>query len=99
MVCGSSAQVVAFIVGSVTSILCGYIGMRIAVYSNTRTAHEAWKSLSAGYDVAIRGGCVMGLSLVSMGVLSLYGLIVFYKSSSHYLKQFWKRNPPQVFSS
>merc|ERR1719313_1867222 len=67
--------VIAFVVGSVTSILAGYIGMKIAVYTNVRTAHEAWKDLSSGYDVAIRGGCVMGLSLVSMGVLALWGLI------------------------
>ncbi|CAD7966398.1 unnamed protein product [Amoebophrya sp. A25] len=76
------ATVVAFIVGSVTSILSGYIGMKIAVYTNVRTAHECWKDLGSGYDVAIRGGCVMGLSLVSLGVLALYGLIIFFDSAS-----------------
>ncbi|CAD7971462.1 unnamed protein product [Amoebophrya sp. A120] len=74
--------VVAFIVGSITSILSGYIGMKIAVYTNVRTAHECWKDLSSGYDVAIRGGCVMGLSLVSLGVLALYALIQVYTSAS-----------------
>eukprot|EP00392_Amoebophrya_sp_AT5.2_P001719 g1721.t1 len=74
--------VVSFIVGSITSILSGYIGMKIAVYTNTRTAHECWKDLASGYDVAIRGGCVMGLSLVSLGVLALYALITVYTSSS-----------------
>ena len=29
---------IAFVVGGLTSILCGYIGMTIAVYSNARTA-------------------------------------------------------------
>lgn len=29
---------VAFLIGASTSILAGYIGMRIAVYTNTRTA-------------------------------------------------------------
>jgi len=67
--------VISFVVGSITSILSGYVGMKIAVYTNVRTAHEAWKDLASGYDVAIRGGCVMGLSLVSMGVLALWGLI------------------------
>ena len=28
---------VAFIIGSLTSIICGFIGMRAAVYSNVRT--------------------------------------------------------------
>jgi inorganic pyrophosphatase len=31
----------AFILGAITSIVSGFIGMRIAVYSNTRTAYMA----------------------------------------------------------
>merc|ERR1719183_2489109 len=69
---------VSFVVGGVTSIICGWIGMKIAVYTNVRTAHECWKELKLGYDVAIQGGSVMGLSLVSLGVLALYGLIFLY---------------------
>jgi inorganic pyrophosphatase len=66
---------IAFVVGAVTSIICGYLGMRIAVFTNVRTTHQCWKSLAAGFDVAIQGGCVMGLSLVSIGVLALFALI------------------------
>jgi len=69
------ATVVAFVVGAVTSILCGYIGMRIAVYTNARTTHECWKDIAPGFAVAIQGGSVMGLSLVSIGVLDLLVLI------------------------
>merc|ERR1719188_430185 len=71
---------VAFVVGAVTSILCGWIGMRIAVYTNVRTTHECWKDLRAGFDVAIQGGCVMGLSLVSLGVIDLFVLIYFLEN-------------------
>lgn len=74
--------VVSFIVGSITSIISGYIGMKIAVYTNVRCTHECWKDLASGYDVAIRGGCVMGLSLVSVGVLALYGLIKIFTDPS-----------------
>merc|ERR1719502_2225255 len=66
---------VSFVWGSVTSIICGWIGMRIAVYTNVRTTHESWAELRRGFDVAIQGGCVMGLSLVSLGILNLYLLI------------------------
>merc|ERR1719453_591086 len=65
--------------GAVTSILCGWIGMRIAVYTNVRTAHQCWKDLKSGYDVAIQGGCVMGLSLVAIGVIDLFLLILCFK--------------------
>ena len=32
---------IAFVIGCYTSILSGFIGMKIAVYSNIRTAFEA----------------------------------------------------------
>jgi len=70
---------VAFVVGSITSILCGWIGMKIAVYTNVRTTHECWKDLKAGFDVAIQGGCVMGFSLVSIGVVALFVLILAFE--------------------
>jgi len=76
------ATMVAFIVGAITSIACGFIGMKTAVFSNVRTAHEAWKDLSSGFDVALRGGSVMGFCLVSLGVLTLFGLIVAFSLPS-----------------
>jgi len=69
------ACAISFVTGSVTSILAGWIGMKIAVFTNVRTAHECWRSLGDGFKVAIDGGCVMGLSLVSIGVLMLFILI------------------------
>lgn len=38
---GTFYTTVAFIVGGVTSIASGYIGMRIAVYCNVRTTKES----------------------------------------------------------
>jgi inorganic pyrophosphatase len=68
---------VSFVFGAITSIICGLIGMKIAVYTNVRTAHECWAELRRGFDVAIQGGCVMGLSLVSIGIINLFILIQF----------------------
>jgi inorganic pyrophosphatase len=70
---------VAFVVGAVTSTICGYLGMKIATAANLKTAHECWGSCKKGYDVAIWGGSVMGLSLVSIGLLVLFGLIIAFK--------------------
>merc|ERR1719215_1910708 len=69
----------AFVAGAVTSIACGWIGMSIAVKTNVKTTHESYKSLGDGFYVALEGGCVMGLSLVSIGVLGLLGVIVIFK--------------------
>lgn len=39
----------AFVVGSFTSMLCGFIGMRIAVEANYRTTYKATLSLAEAY--------------------------------------------------
>ncbi|EER05164.1 conserved hypothetical protein, partial [Perkinsus marinus ATCC 50983] len=82
--CIGFGTMLSFVVGSITSIACGYIGMKTAVYCNVRTAHECWKNLSDGYDVALRGGSVMGFALVSLAVLNLAILVTIYNVPSFY---------------
>jgi K(+)-stimulated pyrophosphate-energized sodium pump len=62
---------VAFLAGAFTSALTGFIGMSIATRANTRTTAAAMKSLDAGLRVAFRSGSVMGMSVVSIGLLGL----------------------------
>eukprot|EP01083_Nonionella_stella_P092363 258559_1 len=66
----------SFFVGAITSIICGYIGMRVATYSNARTAIRAKTSLAEGFHVAFSGGSVMGFSLVSLGLIVLYSVFM-----------------------
>jgi len=47
---------VAFLIGGATSILAGYIGMRVAVYTNVRTTKECASDIHLGFVVAYRGG-------------------------------------------
>eukprot|EP00922_Rhytidocystis_sp_ex-Travisia-forbesii_P061822 GHVS01091557.1.p1 GENE.GHVS01091557.1~~GHVS01091557.1.p1 ORF type:complete len:744 (-),score=63.38 GHVS01091557.1:250-2481(-) len=75
---------IAFILGAVTSITCGYIGMKIAVYANVRCTHGAWHELGDGFTVALRAGSVMGFTLVSLGVLVLVLLILVYRTTHFY---------------
>lgn len=70
----------AFLIGCVTSVLSGFVGMRIATYANTRTAYQCIFSMTEGFRVAFRAGCVMGFFLVSLGLLILTILIAVYKS-------------------
>ena len=65
----------AFVIGGGTSILCGYIGMSIAVYANARTATMCQVSWTDGFNTAFRAGSVMGFCLTSIGLLILYGSI------------------------
>jgi inorganic pyrophosphatase len=70
----------AFVIGGITSIIAGYIGMRIAVHTNVRTTKECAEDIHCGFVVAYRGGQVLGFSLVSLALLVLQVLIMGYKS-------------------
>ena len=39
----------AFLLGAVTSIISGYLGMKIATYANARTALEARKGIAPAF--------------------------------------------------
>lgn len=69
----------AFVLGATTSILSGYIGMTIAVRTNVRTAKNALASMNDAFNVAFRGGMVLGFMLVGLALLVLIILILFYK--------------------
>ncbi|VWU51424.1 V-type H(+)-translocating pyrophosphatase, putative [Hepatocystis sp. ex Piliocolobus tephrosceles] len=69
----------SFLIGCLTSVLCGFIGMKIATYVNVRTINETWKGLDRGFEVTLNGGIVVGLSSVSLSILSMCILIFFYK--------------------
>ena len=73
------ATATAFVVGGLTSILCGYIGMTIAVYANARTATMCQISWTDGFNTAFRAGSVMGFCLTSFGLLILYGSIYVFR--------------------
>jgi K(+)-stimulated pyrophosphate-energized sodium pump len=76
---GSNAFVAfSFVVGALMSGLAGFIGMRIATKANVRTTNAARTSLNKALEVAFSGGSVMGLGVVSLGVLGLSLLFILY---------------------
>jgi len=64
-------QSFAFVFGASCSMAAGYLGMNMAIRSNGRTAIATRKSLNEGLKVSFRGGSVMGMVVVSIGVLGL----------------------------
>jgi inorganic pyrophosphatase len=69
----------AFLVGAITSIASGYIGMWISVRTNVRVSKMADSSLHDAFIVAFRGGSVLGFCLVGLGLLNLLLIIMLYK--------------------
>lgn len=76
---------IAFILGSVTSIVSGFIGMYVATRANVRVTYKATikdkgEALREAFNVAFRGGCVMGFCLVSLALAVLAVIIFVYQS-------------------
>ena len=73
----------SFVVGGITSMVAGYIGMMIAVFTNARCTMSAtltpdalgWKE---SFNSAFRGGAVMGFALSGSGLLVMYFLMCVY---------------------
>ncbi len=70
--------VISFITGAVLSGLAGYIGMKVATKANVRTANAARTSLNDALKVAFGGGSVMGIGVVTLGLLGLSLLFILF---------------------
>lgn len=67
-------------IGGFTSIVAGFIGMKIAVYTNVRTTYLCAQDIHLGFVVAYRGGQVLGFCLVGLALLILQIIIIVYKA-------------------
>ncbi|MBN2618817.1 MAG: sodium-translocating pyrophosphatase [Spirochaetales bacterium] len=69
-------QFISFMLGAFCSGFAGYIGMKVATASNSRTTTAAEKSLNSGLKVAFTGGSVMGLTVTGLALLGLFIILV-----------------------
>jgi K(+)-stimulated pyrophosphate-energized sodium pump len=65
-----------YVVGATLSAGAGYIGMKAATYANVRTTEAAKKGMANAFRVSYASGTVMGLIVVSFGLLGLSLLFV-----------------------
>ncbi|NLZ54928.1 MAG: sodium-translocating pyrophosphatase [Thermoanaerobacteraceae bacterium] len=78
---------ISYIIGSIASVLAGFIGMNVATKANVRTAHAAQESQSKALGIAFSGGAVMGMSVVGLGLFGL-GIIYFLFGNPQDVKSF-----------
>ncbi len=74
----------AFLTGGFFSGLSGYIGMRNAISTSSRTAEAAKKSLNSALKIAFRSGAVMGLVVVGLGLLDISLWFIVLRLILHY---------------
>ncbi len=68
---------VGFLVGAVASFIAGYIGMRVSVLANVRTAEAARQGLAAGLSLAFKGGAVTGMMVAGLALTAVAGFYHF----------------------
>ncbi len=76
-----SLTAIGFIVGAVASFFAGYIGMRVSVIANVRTAEAAKSGLAKGLSMAFKGGSVTGMIVAGLALTSVAGYYTYLLST------------------
>ncbi len=71
---------VAFLIGAGFSILSGFIGMKVSVNSNIRTASAARRSLNDAFKCSFRGGALSGIAVSALSLLGLFVVVLVYNA-------------------
>ncbi|MCL2317967.1 MAG: sodium-translocating pyrophosphatase, partial [Methanomassiliicoccaceae archaeon] len=71
---------VAFLIGAGFSILSGYIGMRISVNANIRTASAARTSFKDAFICSFRGGAISGIAVSALSLGGLFAVFFAYNA-------------------
>jgi K(+)-stimulated pyrophosphate-energized sodium pump len=62
---------ITYMFGSFCSALAGYLGLNVATKANAKVANGAKSGLNKAFPIGFRGGAVMGLSVVGVGLLGI----------------------------
>ncbi len=71
---------IAFLIGAGFSILSGFIGMKVSVSTNIKTASAARGSLNDAFKTAFRGGAVSGIIVSTLSILGLFAVFLAYNA-------------------
>jgi K(+)-stimulated pyrophosphate-energized sodium pump len=75
-------MVLAYMFGSSCSALAGLLGLNVATKANAKVAQAAKEGLNKAFPVGFRGGAVMGLSVVGLGLLGV-SIVYWFTGDPH----------------
>lgn len=76
-----------FLLGAISSMICGYFGMTVATRANVRTVNAAaTKGLREAFVVAFKGGLVMGLTVAGLGTFAVAVLTLIFGLSADVIR-------------
>src|SRR3984885_11815044 len=70
--------VISFLIGPVCSGLSGYTGMFVSIRTNIRAASAARSSLGKALKIALHGGAVTGMVVISLSLLGVGALFFLF---------------------
>jgi len=80
---------IAYLAGTLTSALAGWLGMNIATKANVRTAQASSGSWAQGLKIAFSSGAVMGFCVVGLGLLGLSIIAFIWDASNPVNTHIW----------
>jgi K(+)-stimulated pyrophosphate-energized sodium pump len=70
--------VISFLIGAICSGFAGYTGMFVSIRTNIRAASAARSSLGQALKIALRGGAVTGMVVISLSLLGVGALFFLF---------------------
>src|SRR5271170_2377998 len=70
--------VISFLIGAICSGFAGYTGMFVSIRTNIRAASAARSSFGSALKIALRGGAVTGMVVISLSLLGVGSLFFLF---------------------
>ena len=85
---GFIITIITFFIGSISSLLAGYIGMRAATKTNILVVEASIEDPNEGFKLAYYGGMITGILNISMFVLGLWLILILTNANIYLMVSF-----------